>query len=67
MGPRPGTPDSLPAIGPVPGHGNIYVATGHGHLGLTGGPMTARIIGALTSGERINMDLAPYSPTRFAN
>ncbi|NJO33590.1 MAG: FAD-binding oxidoreductase [Rhodospirillales bacterium] len=36
MGPRPGTPDSLPAIGPLPGHPNIYVACGHGHLGLTG-------------------------------
>jgi D-amino-acid dehydrogenase len=65
MGPRPGTPDSLPAIGPVPGHANIFVATGHGHLGLTGGPPTARIVAGLIAGERFNMDIAPYSPDRF--
>jgi len=65
MGPRPGTPDSLPAIGQVPGHANIFVATGHGHLGLTGGPPTARIVASLMTGERLNMDLAPYRPDRF--
>lgn len=66
MGPRPGTPDSLPAIGPLPGHPNIFIAAGHGHLGLTGGPNTGRIVAALASGERLNMDLAPYAPGRFA-
>lgn len=65
MGPRPGTPDSLPAIGPLPGHPTIMIAAGHGHLGLTGGPNTGRIIAALASGERLNMDLAPFSPGRY--
>ncbi len=65
MGPRPGTPDSLPAIGAVPGHPNIYVACGHGHLGLTGAPNTGRIVASLAAGERINLDLAPYAPGRF--
>lgn len=65
MGPRPGTPDSLPAIGRVPGHPNIIIAAGHGHLGLTGAPETGRIVGALVTKERINMDLAPYAPDRF--
>ena len=64
-GPRPGTPDSLPVIGAVPGHPNILLACGHGHLGLTGGPMTGRIIGAMATGERINIDVAPYAATRF--
>lgn len=67
MGPRPGTPDSLPAIGPLPGHPNILIAAGHGHLGLTGGPNTGRIVAALASGERLNLDLAPYAPDRFAS
>lgn len=66
MGPRPGTPDSLPAIGAVPGYPNIFLAAGHGHLGLTGGPNTGRIVAALASGERLNMDLRPYAPGRFA-
>lgn len=65
MGPRPGTPDSLPAIGPLPGHPNIFIAAGHGHLGLTGGPNTGRIVAAMASGERLNMPLAPYAPGRF--
>ena len=65
MGPRPGTPDSLPAIGPLPGFPNILIAAGHGHLGLTGGPNTGRIIAAIASGERLNLDLRPYAPNRF--
>ncbi|MDX2156432.1 MAG: FAD-dependent oxidoreductase [Hyphomicrobiaceae bacterium] len=65
MGPRPGTPDSLPAIGALPGHPTIFIAAGHGHLGLTGGPNTGRIVAALASGERLNMDLAPYAPGRY--
>lgn len=65
MGPRPGTPDSLPAIGPLPGFPNILMAAGHGHLGLTGGPNTGRIVASMASGERLNMDLRPYAPGRF--
>jgi D-amino-acid dehydrogenase len=65
-GPRPGIPDSLPAIGPLADHPNIFVACGHGHLGLTGAPNTGRIIGALAAGERLNLDLAPYAADRFA-
>jgi D-amino-acid dehydrogenase len=65
MGPRPGTPDSLPAIGPIPGHPNIFIAAGHGHLGLTGGPNTGRIVAAMASGERLNIAIAPYAPDRF--
>lgn len=65
MGPRPGTPDSLPAIGPLPGFPNILIAAGHGHLGLTGGPNTGRIVGAIASGERLNLDLKPFAPDRF--
>ena len=64
-GPRPGTPDGLPAIGPLPGHPNIFVACGHGHLGLTGGPNTGRIVAGLAAGERINLDLAPFAADRY--
>jgi D-amino-acid dehydrogenase len=38
---RPATPDSLPLIGPVPGSDGVFVATGHGMLGLTLAPGTA--------------------------
>lgn len=65
MGPRPGCPDSLPAIGPLPNHPNIFIAAGHGHLGLTGGPNTGRIVAAMASNERLNIPVAPYAPDRF--
>ncbi len=66
MGPRPGTPDSLPAIGALPGHANIFIAAGHGHLGLTGAPLTAQLVAALVCGEPVKIALEPYAPNRFA-
>jgi D-amino-acid dehydrogenase len=41
MGHRPCTPDSLPLIGPVASRRGLWLATGHGHLGLTGAVNTA--------------------------
>jgi glycine/D-amino acid oxidase-like deaminating enzyme len=65
MGPRPSMPDSLPAIGPIKGHPNIFLACGHGHLGLTAGPETGRIIASLVRGQAPNIDVQPYNPSRF--
>jgi D-amino-acid dehydrogenase len=65
MGPRPGTPDNLPAIGPLPGHPNIFIAAGHGHLGLTGGPNTGRIVAGMMSGEPAAFDMTAFAPGRF--
>ena len=36
MGHRPCMPDSVPVVGPAPGHRGLWLALGHGHLGLTG-------------------------------
>ncbi len=66
MGHRPVIPDTLPVIGALADHPSILLAFGHGQLGLTGAPMTGRIIAALAAGERSNIDLAPYRPERFA-
>ncbi|MFO1328170.1 MAG: FAD-dependent oxidoreductase [Rubrivivax sp.] len=65
MGPRPGTPDSLPLIGRVPGQGSMFVAAGHGHLGLTGAPHTGALVAQLASGEPPGIDLKPFDPLRF--
>jgi D-amino-acid dehydrogenase len=65
MGQRPSFPDSLPALGPVPGLPNLTTAFGHGHLGMTAAPMTGRIAAALVAGEPPNLDLAPYALERF--
>jgi D-amino-acid dehydrogenase len=66
MGHRPVTPDSLPIIGELPGHPCVLLAFGHGQLGLTGAPMTGRIIAALASGKPLNIDTRPYRVERFA-
>ena len=65
MGFRPSMPDSLPAIGPLPGHPNTLCAFGHGHLGLTQSAGTAQIVADLLTGQTPAIDLAPFSPARF--
>jgi D-amino-acid dehydrogenase len=67
MGRRPSPPDSVPYIGEVPGYPRLYHGFGHGHLGLTGAPMTGRMIAALASGEPLNIDMKPYRIDRFAS
>ena len=66
MGHRPSITDSIPLIGEVPGITGVYLGFGHDHVGLTGGPKTGRILSQLISGRHPNLDLAPYSPARFA-
>jgi len=66
MGRRPALPDTIPVIGPVPGHPDVILAFGHGHLGLTGAPMTGRVVAALATGERLNVDVSAFGPERFA-
>jgi D-amino-acid dehydrogenase len=63
-GNRPCTPDSLPIIDRVSGE-EIFVATGHGHLGLTQGPVTGRLLDQLMAGEATDIPLAPYGLPRF--
>jgi D-amino-acid dehydrogenase len=66
MGTRPSSPDSVPYIGPVPGHPGVFCGFGHGHLGLTGAPMTGRMLAALVTGEPLNMNMAAYRLDRFS-
>src|SRR3989304_1500763 len=47
---RPLMPDGLPVIGPAPRLENLFVATGHGMLGITLAPATARVIADLIGG-----------------
>ncbi|WP_294640266.1 FAD-binding oxidoreductase [uncultured Aureimonas sp.] len=66
MGFRPSLPDSLPAIGFSRGSRRVVHAFGHGHLGLTQSAGTARIVADLLTGRAPPVDLAPFSPQRFA-
>ncbi|HYC38547.1 MAG TPA: FAD-dependent oxidoreductase [Usitatibacter sp.] len=65
MGHRPCLPDSLPAIGAAPGHPNVLIAFGHGHNGMTSGPVTGRLVADLFASRKPFIDPAPYSPGRF--
>jgi D-amino-acid dehydrogenase len=53
-------------IGEVPNLAGAFVAFGHDHVGLTGGPRTGRIVAQLMSKTTPNIDLSPYSPARFS-
>jgi len=65
MGYRPSTPDSLPIIGRSPRCSAVVYAFGHGHLGLTLGPITGRLVASLVTGQAPEIDIAPYRPDRF--
>jgi D-amino-acid dehydrogenase len=65
VGLRPVTPDGLPAIGGIPGREGLYVATGHGMLGLTLGPVTGRLLAETILDGRASLPLAPFDPRRF--
>ncbi|MFC2966570.1 NAD(P)/FAD-dependent oxidoreductase [Acidimangrovimonas pyrenivorans] len=64
MGFRPSMPDSLPVIGPSSGGAEVLLAFGHGHIGLTLAPVTARLIAAALDG-RANQEATACLPTRF--
>lgn len=66
MGHRPSTPDSLPVLGEAPGRPGLFLAFGHGHFGMTGGPPSARLVASLINGQRSPIDPAPYACSRFA-
>jgi D-amino-acid dehydrogenase len=65
-GMRPTTPDDLPIIGAVPGFGHLYVATGHGMLGVTLAPATGAALAPLVLEDRIVPELEPFRLDRFA-
>jgi len=65
LGFRPTLPDFLPVIGPSFKNKNIIYAFGHQHLGWTLGAITGKIVSGIVSNEKTNLNLAPYSSSRF--
>ena len=66
LGHRPAPSDSLPLIGEAPRHRGIFLAFGHHHIGLTTGAKTGRLLASLVNREQPEIDMAPYTPMRFA-
>jgi D-amino-acid dehydrogenase len=67
LGFRPSMPDSLPVISRSPKFSNSFFAFGHGHLGLTLGPVTGRLIREIICDQRPSIDVAPFAATRFSS
>lgn len=62
---RPMSADGVPIVGatPIP---NLFVNTGHGHLGWTLAAGSAQLITEIVSGDAPTTDPAPVALTRFA-
>ncbi len=66
LGFRPTLPDFLPVMGPSKNHKNVFYCFGHHHLGWTLGPISGKIVSGMIAKENTNLNLAPYSSTRFS-
>jgi D-amino-acid dehydrogenase len=66
MGQRPMMPDSIPIISRSPNHPErVIYAFGHGHYGLTQGPLTGALVASLAAGKEPGVDLQPFRFDRF--
>ena len=65
LGFRPTLPDFLPVIGKSKNYNNVYYSFGHHHLGWTLGAISGKIVSKMILGEKTNLDLSPYSSSRF--
>lgn len=65
MGFRPSMPDSVPVISQGGRFKNTYFGFGHGHIGLTLGPVTGRIISDLVANRDPGLDMQPFRIDRF--
>ncbi len=61
---RPATPDSLPLLGPVRGHPGLFLAVGHGMLGVTLGPSTGELLAEMIVDGAAPAWVEPMRPDR---
>lgn len=61
---RPSSPDGVAIVGATP-IDNLWVNSGHGHLGWTLAAGSARLFASLMSGDVPGIDPSPYSLKRF--
>lgn len=62
---RPMTYDDLPILGKSPKHGNLFLATGHGMLGMSMSAISGQLLAAQMTGRESAIDISPYSAGRF--
>lgn len=59
---RPGSPEGIPYIGPVPGHDGLWLNCGHYRNGLVLAPASCQLFTDLLTGAAPIIDPAPYAP-----
>lgn len=60
---RPGSPEGVPFIGPVPGHEGLWLNCGHYRNGLVLAPASCQLLVDLMQGHEPIADPAPYAPS----
>ena len=65
-GVRPGSPDGMPVLGPIPGWQGVSVASGHDHVGMILSPRTGEMMADyIESGDSSPLDF--FSIERFTD
>jgi len=64
MGFRPGSPDGLPFLGPVPAKPGLWVASGHYRNGVLLAPITAHIVSRWILGRSPEIDMKAFRVDR---
>lgn len=63
---RPMSVDDVPLIGRVPGRRGLWIASGHGMMGVSMSAGTGQLLADLIGGRAPAIDPHPYRPERFA-
>ncbi len=65
IGDLPSTANGLPVLGPASGSTDVIHAFGHGHVGLSCGPISGRMVADFFGGKSGAADYAAYAAQRF--
>ena len=63
---RPMSRDDVPLIGRAPGHHHLWLATGHGMMGVGMSAGTGQLLADLIAGRQPAVNPQPFDPARFA-
>ena len=62
---RPCSPDGLPYIGRTKKLPNVLVATGHGMIGMSLGPITGKLIAEIAANQSPGIEISKLAVERF--
>ncbi|MFO0927440.1 MAG: FAD-dependent oxidoreductase [Gemmataceae bacterium] len=61
---RPGSPDGLPYLGPVPGWDGLFVGTGHYRAGVQLSAASGKVLAQALLGQPLLLSLDGFAPDR---